>query len=975
MRRGAALGWIAAAVLAGVALLALINGSLGDARRNALATEHLHRLEELQASAAESVLKLRYGLTTNYDGLNQLVAGMRESRDALGQGDAAIIGRGSEQVDARYRDYSAALDGYQLQLEEFKSRNAVLKNSLQYFSAAGAALRGRTGAAGRKAEVGDSLGALLVETLRFGTSSSDELMPLVVGGIARVRGTLDRLPPDLQRNARNVLVHAEIIARVRPEVDALTRELVFPRIADTVESLADAFDDEVVAREHRANRYRYALGLLAAALLAVAVTAVTRVARNARQLEENHRFLDRISDNIGEGVIATDKSGRIVFANREALRLIGWTRQDLLGRSLHETCHADGHGGRPATGDCPVPHALEAGRISRRDDVWFARRNGTVFPVALVDVPIHEPGELGAVTVFRDMTDTRERERDLRLAASVFDNSPYGITITDADAVILRVNRSFCEITGYSAAEVVGKNPRVLKSGAQESTFYRDMWRTLHESGQWKGELRNRRKNGDIFPEWLNIRAVRNEQGEVTHYVGIFQDLSEHKEAQRRLEYLSNYDTLTALPNRVLFQDRLQRAIAHSHRSGRLLALIFLGLDRFQVINDSLGHAAGDALLQAVARRLEVQLREADTVSRIGGDQFAVLLEGMPSVTDVAAKARELLGAFEMPFVIDGHEVFCTISIGITLCPLDAGEPGALQRNADTALFRAKDMGRNNIQFYSPDMSAGVAESMRLETRLRHALDNGELVVHYQPQVLISDPSRVVGVEALLRWHSPEHGTIEPARFIPIAEKSGLILPIGEWVLRSACAQCKAWQDAGLMPMRVAVNLSALQLRQAGLVQRIRDILAETRLEASWLEIEITESVVMEDVERSIGVLEGLRRLGCEVSIDDFGTGYSSLSYLKHFPVDTLKIDQSFIRGLGGDPGDTAVVNAIISLGESLSLKIVAEGVETAEQAAALRARAGRVVVAGQGYYFCRPQAVAGLEAFLRSQTVGLPRI
>ena len=968
MKAAPLLRWAGTGVVAVAALGWLVAGSLTDARRNALATDHLHRIEQVQANISESVLKLRYGLINNYDGVNQLALQARASRDALGGGGAAIVGRGSLAIDENFQAWSAAFDAYQLQLEQFKSRNAVLKNSLQHFAAAAETIRQRLPKDPLGERIADDLGTLQFVTLRYATSSDDSLRDEVVARVRDMRKAIGGLPPPLRLETGNILDHADIIVGLRPELDALARQLVFPPNAERIEKLANAFQDAVLAEEQRADRFRYALGALSALLLLLVVAAVLRLARSARQIQESHRFLDRIADNIGEGVMATDKDGRIVFANRETLRLLGWPREELLGRSLHDTCEADGAGCRGAPEHCPITQAVQRGETISLDDVSFRRRDGSEFPVALVNVPVTEPGLLGAVTVFRDMTEAREKERDLRLAATVFENSPYGLIVTDEKANVLRVNPAFAAITGFSAADVLGQNPRILRSGVHSRSFYQNLWQMVLETGQWKGELRNRRKNGEIYPEWLSIRAVRNDKGATSHYVGIFSDITEHKEAERRLDYLSNYDTLTGLPNRVLFQDRLDRAIARNQGDGRLHAVMFLDLDRFRLTNDTLGHAVGDKLLLAAALRLRKCLGDADTLSRTGGDQYAILLENARSVTDIAAKARELLQAFERPFDLGGAEVYSGISVGIALFPLDAADAPTLLRDADTAMFRAKERGRNNFQFYSADMSADVAEAMRLERGLRRAIEAGEMALHYQPQVALHDSTRVIGVEALLRWHSAEFGDVGPTRFIPIAEKSNLILPIGDWVLRTACAQGKAWQAAGLPPVRIAVNLSAVQLRQPGLVERIREVLGESGLEPHLLELEITESVVMEDVDRSTGVLRELRQLGCEVSIDDFGTGYSSLNYLKHFPVDTLKIDQSFIRNIDSDAGDRAVVNAIISLGESLGLRIVAEGVETERQAECLRGRGGRVDMALQGFHFCRPQQPDAIETFLRER-------
>ncbi|MGE5467533.1 MAG: EAL domain-containing protein [Ignavibacteria bacterium] len=949
---------LAAGLLALLLLLALAAGSLSGGKRLALAGDALDSLDEEQARLSENVLKLRYGLVSNYDGVNLIVGELIAARAALAAGDAAIAGRGDPAIDDLFQRYSAALDEHREHVERFKSENAILKNSLHYLPSAIEDLRRRLPPGGAGHELSERLGDLYFATLRYGSSADDSLAPRVVDAIRAVREGARAMPEPLRADALNAAAHAEVILRFRPVVDDLTREIVFPATAPLSRELGRVFQEGALADERAADRFRIGLATLAGALLLLVGFSLWRLMKSAQALENSYRFMARIGENIGDGVVATDKNGVIVFANDEAGRLIGRNPQEVLGMRLAEAL--------PGSVAWPAPD----GGTTRRDDELLRRADGSSLPAALVHVGIREPGPLGAVVVFRDMTEIRAREKDLKLAATVFDNSPYGITVTDRHGRILRINPAFSAITGYREDEVAGRTPAVLKSGVHQEDFYQAMWHALTTKGQWKGELQNRRKDGSVYPEWLSVRAVKDERGAITHYVGIFSDLSEHKESERRLEYLANYDTLTGLPNRVLFQDRLNQALAHLTRNNRVLALMYAGLDHFKVINETLGVDIGDALLKAVAGRLLACLRETDTVCRLGGDQFAILLDDVRSAADVASKAQALLEEFEAPFHVGGHELFTSLSIGITLAPLDAGDAAALQRNADIAMYGAKELGRNTLKFYSADMSARMKEALRIENGLRHAIDGGELALHYQPQWCL-DSQRVVCVESLLRWQSPEFGAVAPSSFIPVAEKSGLIVPIGEWVLRKACAQIAAWSAAGLRDLRVAVNLSAVQFRQTDLVDLVRRTLTEYRIEGQQLELEITESVVMEDVERSIATLNGLRALGCEIAVDDFGTGYSSLNYLKQFPINTLKIDQSFVRGLGRNSDDDAVVNAIVSLGKSLSLKIVAEGVELDEQRRFFENLDSRNGLLLQGYHVCRPVPADELTDFLRRRSEG----
>ena len=561
----------------------------------------------------------------------------------------------------------------------------------------------------------------------------------------------------------------------------------------------------------------------------------------------------------------------------------------------------------------------------------------------------------------QDITERKHAEEDLRLADQVFENSIEGIIITDPAANILRVNRAFTTITGYGEDEVLGQNPRLLRSDHHDAAFFREMWVALVEYGYWQGEVWNRRKNGEVYPQWLSMIAIRNEAGETIHYLGIFADLSEKKQAEAHLHHLAYYDVLTELPNRMQLEDRLKQALAAAMANNSLMALLHLDLDRFKAINDSLGHAFGDSLLQAVAERLAGNIRGSDTIARFSGDEFAMLLTDVGNQENAGVVARKILETLAKPFNLDGHEIFVTPSIGIAFYPLDAANKEDLLKNADSATSHAKLQGGNCYRFYSREMNTVVSQRLNLETSLRHALEREEFVLYYQPQIGLGD-NRIVGMEALLRWQHPERGLVSPMEFIPLLEETGLIVPVGEWVLRTACAQNRAWQDAGLPPMRVAVNLSAHQFRQSNLTDVVCQTLLDTGLAPEHLELEVTESVMIQDLQTTITTLHQLHVIGIQISIDDFGTGYSSLGYLKRLPISKIKIDQSFVRDICADPDDAAIADAVISLGHSLKLQVIAEGVETVEQLDYLRAHGCDEV---QGYYFSRPLPVEAFAALV----------
>ncbi|MEW6313468.1 MAG: EAL domain-containing protein [Pseudomonadota bacterium] len=549
------------------------------------------------------------------------------------------------------------------------------------------------------------------------------------------------------------------------------------------------------------------------------------------------------------------------------------------------------------------------------------------------------------------MSGDDELERTHTMMVAAFENSYSGIMITDADAVLVSVNPAFTRITGYVAEEVIGKNPRLLSSGRQDKAFYQAMWHDITESGHWQGEIWNRRKSGEVYPEWLSISPVRDRSGRLTHYVGIFSDISEHKAAEAQIEFLAHHDPLTGLPNRLLLRDRFERAIAHAVRAGEMVALLFIDLDDFKNINDSLGHPVGDQVLQVVGRRLRGCMRETDTVSRQGGDEFLVMLTGITDSDAVAQNARKILERLTEDVQTDGRILNTSGSIGISMYPADGRDFNTLLKHADTALYHAKASGRSAYRFFTEAMNASSLLRFELENHLRRAIENNDFVLHYQP-VIEFGSNRIVGAEALIRWHSPKMGMVAPGRFIPLAEETGMIVPIGEWVLMEACRQAQEWRRDGLPDMIVAVNLSAVQFRRGNLVETVAAALAASGLPPACLELELTESILIHDTEHTLDMVRQLKSLGVRLSLDDFGTGYSSLSYLKRFAVDKLKIDQSFVRDMVGDEDVAAIVRAMLDMGRNLRLLTIAEGVERKDQMEFL-VRCG--CTQGQGYYFSRP--------------------
>ena len=570
-------------------------------------------------------------------------------------------------------------------------------------------------------------------------------------------------------------------------------------------------------------------------------------------------------------------------------------------------------------------------------------------------------------TIMARQTETANR---LHLAANVLDKAPDGMIITDKVLKIVSVNQAFTTTTGYSEQEALGQRPNMLSSGRHDKAFYQAMWLSLEKTGQWQGEIWNRRKNGEIYPEWLNITAIPNEQGEITHYAGIFSDLSAQEHLWQRLHRLAYYDVLTGLPNRDLFMDRLNNALTGGRRQNSSVALLFLDLDRFKTINETLGHTLGDSLLKAVADRLSRCIRESDTIARLGGDEFTIVLNGLNHPSEAAKVAKTISHHLKEPFTLNQQELFISASTGISLFPGDGDDPETLLKNADTAMYRAKESGRNRYQFYETDMSTRFAERLSLENELRRALENDELQLAYQPKVELAS-GRIIGMEALARWQHKERGWISPATFIPIAEEAGLMLPIGEWVLRTACRQAKAWQNSGHQNFRIAVNLSGHQIQRGNLLQSVKQILAETALDSHYLELELTESILMENAKSITDILNSLQKMGIQLAVDDFGTGYSSLGYLKSFALDTLKIDKSFVDDMATDKSDAEIVATIIAMGRNLNLKVVAEGVETQQQLELLHQQGCDEI---QGYLFSKPVTAGEMAQMLEDRvTLQLP--
>ncbi|MBF0261571.1 MAG: EAL domain-containing protein [Magnetococcales bacterium] len=711
-------------------------------------------------------------------------------------------------------------------------------------------------------------------------------------------------------------------------------------------------------------------GLLASVLMSLlvwqlvsgrarALALAEEMTRELRESEVERRrgeaLVRAVVDTVVNAIIVIDVNKIVQVFNPAARRMFGFTEEEILGNNVNLLMPDPVKGAH----DGYVERYLEHGErkvIGTGREVTCLRKDKSLFPAELFINEMNVNGFRMFVGVVNDITGRKRAEDSLILARRVFENAGEAILITDPQGRITDVNPAYERITGYSRAEVLGKSPNVTKSGRHDAEFYRGMWTQLLAAGNWEGEIWDRRKNGEIFPKWVSISAIRNATDELTHYMAIFMDITDQKAVEHKLERLAFYDALTGLPNRMFFHERLARDIVLAKRQKNNLAVMFIDLDRFKWVNDTLGHEAGDALLKEISQRLRACVRESDTVARMGGDEFTVILTSLSSTDHVSAVAQKIIASVREPVHLCGQNVYVGASVGISMFPVDSSSMETLIKHADMAMYQAKEGGRNTFRFASTDEHTKAFDRIAMEDDLYKALDRHELVPYYQPKWDLQNQC-LCGAEALIRWIKPDGKLVNPGQFIPLAEETGLILPIGKRMLEIATGHTAVWTHGkGNCPFKMAVNLSSREFQQTDLLEQVRDVLAKTGLSPERLEIEITESMVMGNVEKAIAIMNRLRDLGVSLAMDDFGTGYSSLGYLKRFPLNTLKIDQSFVRDLPACEGDGAIVEAILSMAKGLKMHVVAEGVETEAQKRYLEERGCESI---QGYLIGRPMPEA----------------
>ena len=741
-------------------------------------------------------------------------------------------------------------------------------------------------------------------------------------------------------------------------------------------------DSAAILKGWRAHAIRQGITFAVVALIAVAsLVGFQRYQREQlnQTLEAEQALLNTkqqlrdVIDFLPDAAFVIDNDKKVVIWNRAMEKMTGVVKEDMIGKGDHEYTIPFYGERRNQLLDlldmddealaAKYTQVRRTGEILDAETFCPALNGGEGAYVWATGVPLYDAAgkRIGAIESIRDISERKKSEDFLRKLTHGIENSASAVLITDVHGAIEYVNKKFTQLTGYSPEEAIGKNPRILKSDVTPREVFDNLWRTILSGEEWRGELLNRRRNGEVYWSIASISPLRNTAGEITHFIANVEDINERKNAEATIERLAYYDPLTDLPNRRMLQDRLDLALRRSRRQAIGTALLYLDLDSFRHINDSMGHPAGDKLLREMANRFTKTLRDDDVVCRLGGDEFAVVLHDIRHDQDVVPVAQKLLDVAAEPLRLEGREVVVTSSIGIAMFPKDGAEAKVLGKHADIALYHAKAEGKNTFRFFSEELNSSFRDRIAMEHGLRHVLDRDELELYYQPKVSVVT-GQVIGVEALLRWNSPEFGMVSPMRFIPLAEETRQIIPIGEWVLRTACQQQLAWQQQGLC-LSMAVNLSAVQFKSPHLIDRIAALIDETGIQPENLELELTESALVDKPDDAVRVLERLRSLGCGISIDDFGTGYSSLSYLKNFPVTILKIDRSFVRDLAHNSGDRAIAQSVVSLATNLDMQTVAEGVEEPEQLEILK-QIGCTYI--QGFIHSRPVPVDQIPAVVR---------
>ncbi len=933
--RRAALG-LAIATAASLLVASLVVGMRVDAQIQALlrARGVATRLAFEEGRLKESVLRARYGLDTNYDDVARNIQAI--DADAAALAGVAL----PPSIAARVQTLARAEKVEREQAEEFESFNAAIRNSLDYFLYRMLIVLPRLPNSGPNADLQHALGKLVIDVVgrALSTAPREPSASAQRSAQALLKRSATALPA--YRDAIELMAkHVALIDHNAPLLATSLGNVIHSGTRAKLFHIQAAIDAEIARRNALQERERLAtfglVGLLLGALLLLAM----RYVRALRAARDQGEFLRELNDHIGTGVLVVGGDDRIEFANAAAERTLGYAHAHLPGRLMHNDVHVSGSGTPMRAEDCPAHGIDPIGRNGHTTvEMVFRRQDGTLLPVLSHAASYAAEGGRKLIISFEDIQERRQAQATLSKLSLAVEQSPASIVITDIHGDIEYVNDAFVRNSSYTREEVIGLNPRILQSGKTPPERYAAMWKTLVAGETWRGEVINKRKDGSEYVESIVVAPVRQHDGHITNYVAVKVDVTQQKAAEQEIRQLAYFDSLTSLPNRRQLVGRLEQARSASRRSGEVGALMMVDLDHFKQLNDTRGHDAGDKFLIQVAQRLRKAVREEDTVVRLGGDEFIILAESLGhSAQDAALSAerlgKKLIGIMSRPYRLDDHaDLYATTaSLGVTLFAGEQTSVENLLKQADLALYKAKDEGRNTLRFFDPEMQRTVESRATLESAIRRAMALEEFTLHYQPQVELD--GRIFGAEALMRWRSIDGANISPAEFIPVAEDSGLIIALGTWALATACSQLKAWEaNMDTARLSISVNVSARQFHDPDFVRKVRHAIKSHGVNAARLKLELTESVIIADVDAVIARMEELSRLGVGFSLDDFGTGYSSLAYIKRMPLQQIKIDQSFVRDIQLDSNDAAIVRAILAMCDSLGIDAIAEGVETPAQ-------------------------------------------
>jgi len=943
---------IASALFVAISILAtwLYQHSLVDYQAYHAKTEIIHDIQDNAEKLTRELLLVQQRQTRHYDA----IANILTTNDLL-------VSHLVADKPAIFSDLIVSWSIFKRNVEDIKSNFAVYQNSLHYFPKGTEYLLlvFKRGAQNRQAR--KTLLQLDRNVMQFGLGHSRQSLVQLQEQIKAFHAFIKNYPRDVAVAISMLTKHAALLLEKQQILQQQNKLLLKADILQQTQKILDQYAQDFNKQVSLAAKIRAVFYVACLVLMLIVAIVIVRLKSILAALHISEGLLRDVADNAPVMLWMSDQNNRLIFSNARWQKVI----DEVASQDIFTACVAKVHPEDKAR----LRLALQQQQDKKTETALQFRVlddvQGYRYWSANMVARYTDKGEYqGLVCSIVDITEQKLLELDAQLAAKVFEHSLEGIVITNADNEIVQVNHAFSVVTGFSRAEVLGKTPNILSSGLQDEAFYQAMWQTIQEHGAWQGEIYNRRKNGEIYPEWLSIIAVKNTAEQITHHIAIFSDMTEKKMAEQDIHLLAHFDVLTKLPNRVLFNDRIQHAIQQASREGSCVAVMFLDLDRFKAVNDSLGHKAGDELLVEVAEDLSECIRDVDTLARVGGDEFIILLEAMSKQSiykDCPLVAEKIIQRLSTEYRIKETPIFIGVSIGIAIFPDDGQTIDMLIQRADMAMYHAKDQGRNNFQFYSEQLNDMVQARLKLEVDLRVAIEQQQFFLHYQPQYNLLT-QEIEGFEALIRWQHPQMGLIPPDDFISIAEETGLIMEIGQWVLETACKQLLIWQLATGQPLRMAINVSLKQLENEDFVDCVKEILEQTKIAIETIELEVTESIFLEEDSIALQILTQLDQLGVQLSMDDFGTGYSNMGYLKKLPIDRIKIDRCFVTDIPHDVDDAAIVCAIIDIARHFNIKVIAEGIEYQEQAEFLISKG---CDEGQGYLFSKPITAAEMDKLL----------